>query len=97
MVQIEDRRLQDRAHGGAVSCHKCIVVKVGKEAHDKLAVESVHNTAMARDGVAKILNLEAALKAWGKEASKGSNQRRKGCQNGNMEMNCRERDTVSME
>ena len=52
-----------------------VVVDVGEEAHDELAVHAIGNTAMARNRVAKVFDLERALKTRSKEATERRNQR----------------------
>lgn len=52
-----------------------MVVDVGEEAHDELAVHAIGNTSMARDGVAKVLDLERALETRSKEATERRNER----------------------
>lgn len=50
-------------------------VHVHKSCHQILTVKSVHDSAMPRDGVCKILDFESSFETTGKEASKWANQR----------------------
>ena len=63
-----------------------MVIHVCKEAHDKLAVHSVGHTAVAGNGVAKVLDLEGSLKARSKKATKGSDQGGKCCEGKGMKL-----------
>jgi hypothetical protein len=56
---------------------KRFVVYVCKHDHEHLAVQSVHEAAVSRNDVAKILNFECALKAGREEAGEGRDQRGK--------------------
>lgn len=51
-----------------------------------LAVHAVSHAAMARDGVAKVLDLEAALEAGSEEAAKGCDDRCKHRQHHGMQL-----------
>ena len=51
-----------------------VVVHVGEETHDELAVHTVGDTAVTGNRVTKILDLESALQTRGEETSKGSDQ-----------------------
>lgn len=57
-----------------VNGNEGVVVHVGEETHDELAVHTVGNTAVTGDGVAEILDLEGALQTRGEETSEGSDQ-----------------------
>lgn len=57
---------------------KGVEVHVGEEAHDELAVHTVRHAAVSWDRVAKVLNLEGALKTRSEEAAERSDERRKG-------------------
>ena len=61
----------------------------GTESHDKLAVEAIIETTVAREDIVKVLNLVSALHPTRKEPSKGSNQRREYRQEYRMEVNRR--------
>lgn len=52
-----------------------MVIHVREEAHYELAVHAIGDTAVAWDGVAKILDLEGAFEARGKETSKRRDER----------------------
>lgn len=51
-----------------------VVIDVSKETHDELAVHAICYAAMARDGVAKVLDLERALETGSEEATEGSDE-----------------------
>lgn len=76
--QTSDGRLKDGAEVDLVQGDEGVVVHVRKEAHDKLAIHAVGNATVARNRVAKVLDLESTLQARGEEAAKGSDERRKG-------------------
>ena len=54
-----------------------MVIGVDKTTHEYLAVESVHETAVSRDDVTEIFDVESSLEATGEEATKGPNDGRK--------------------
>lgn len=56
-----DGGLEDGAETDLVRLDEGVVVDVGEEAHDELAVHAVRHATMAGDGVAKVLDLEGAL------------------------------------
>ena len=60
--------------------HKC------EEAHDELAVHTVRNTTVARDRVAKVLDVEGTLEARSKEPSKRRDERRECGQHEDMKL-----------
>lgn len=68
-----------------------VEIHVSKEAHDELAIHSIRHATVSGDRVAKVFNLESALKAGGEEAAKGSNERRKGGQGQGMQLHRRKR------
>jgi hypothetical protein len=51
------------------------VVEKRNRSHDELAVHAVGHAAVARNRVAKVLDLESALQTGGEEAAKGCDQR----------------------
>lgn len=55
--------------------NKCVEVHVGEETHDKLAVHAISDTSVARNRVAKVLDLEGTLKAGSKETTERSDER----------------------
>lgn len=63
-----------------------LVVHIGKETHDKLAVHTVSHTAVARDRVTKVLDVKGTLETRGEETAKGSNQRSKSGKDHDMEL-----------
>jgi hypothetical protein len=64
-----------------------LVVHVGKETHDELAVHTVGHTTMSRNGVTKVLDVEGTLQTRSEEATEGSNQRSKGSKDHDVELN----------
>lgn len=59
-----------------VNSNEARIVEEGNGSHNELAVHAVRHSAVARNGVAKVFNLEGALETRGEEASEGCN---KGC------------------
>ena len=57
--------------------NKAMNVNIHKRGHYDLTVESVHEAAVSRNSVAKVLNLKGPLKSAGKEAAEWSNCGRK--------------------
>ena len=51
-------------------------VDVYEGGHEELAVEPVHDAAVAGDDVAKVLDLEGPLEAGGEEAAEGADHAR---------------------
>lgn len=81
-----DGRLDDAADARLVHGDEALVVHEGERAHDELAVHAVGDAAVAGNGVAKVLDVEGALDARGKEAAKGRDQRRKGGEDQDVEL-----------
>jgi hypothetical protein len=71
----------DLVHGD-----EAVVVHVREETHDELAVHTIGDAAVAGDGVTKVLDLEGALQARGKEATKGGDEGGKGGEVESMEL-----------
>lgn len=63
-----------------------LIVHKRKRPHDKLAVHPIRDAAVARDRVAKVLDLERALDAAGEEAAKGRDQRGKRAEDENVQL-----------
>lgn len=84
--QAGNGRLQDAAHADVVDDDERVVVDVGKESHDELAVHAIGDAAVARNRVAKVLDLESALETGCEEAAKGGNERRKSGKNQGVEL-----------
>lgn len=78
--QASDGHLHDAAEIDLVKSNKGMVVHVGEEAHDELAIHAIRHTAMSRNGVAKVLDLESALEPRSEETAKRCNERGKGGQ-----------------
>ena len=70
-----DSRLDNSTEGDFVNRNEAVVVHVCKESHDKLAVHTIGNSAMPRNRIAKIFDLESTFEARGKEATEWSNKR----------------------
>lgn len=72
------RRLQDQQllqHlTGVGPPDKAAYVNMRESGHQVLAVEAIHDAAVARDGVGKVFNFEGSFKAAGKESTKRSNE-----------------------
>ena len=81
-----DGRIQHRPELDLVHGDERLVVHVGEETHDELAVHAVRHAAVAGNGVAKVLDLEAALEAGGEETTKGSDERGKCCQDQSVQL-----------
>ena len=60
---------------GRGPAHKAVQVDVHKRGHDQLAVEAVHEAAVAGNGAAEVLEVEGALEAAGEEAAEGRQRR----------------------
>lgn len=54
---------------------KAVKVDVHEGGHDHLAVEPVHEAAVARDGITEVLDLEGSLEAAGEEAAERADRR----------------------
>lgn len=80
-------RLENGADVDLVNGDEAVVVHVGEETHDELAIHAIGNTAVAGDGVTKVLDLKGALQAGGKEATKGGNEGGKGGEIESMDLN----------
>lgn len=63
--------------------HKC------EKTHDELAIHAVCHTTVTRNGVTEVLDVESALQARSEEASKGRNERGKGCEDEDMKLHGR--------
>jgi hypothetical protein len=81
-----DGRLDDAADARLVHGDEALVVHEGERAHDELTVHAVGDAAVARDGVAKVLDVEGALDAGGEEAAEGCDQGGEGGQDQDVEL-----------
>ena len=81
-----DGSLDDAADSGVVCGDEAAVVEECDRAHDELAVETICHAAVARDRVAKVLDLECALEAGCEEAAKGRDERGEGCEDDHVEL-----------
>lgn len=64
--------------------NETLVVHKGEGAHNKLAIHSISNATVTRNGVTEILDLERALDTGGEEAAKGSHEAGKGTEDQNV-------------
>lgn len=64
-----------------------MVVHEREEAHDELAVHPVSDTTVARNGLAKVLDLESALETGSKESTERSDQRSESGEGQDVELN----------
>ena len=64
-----------------------LVVHVGKETHDELAVHTVSHTTVARNRVTKVLDVESTLQTRCEETAEGSDQRSESSEDHNVELN----------
>lgn len=86
MAQPRNGKFQNRANASLVNSNEGVVVHVGEKAHDKLAVHTIRDATVTRDGISKVLDLEATLKARSKEASERGDERRKRSQNQSVQL-----------
>ena len=70
-----------------------LVVHVGEETHDELTVHTVSHTTVSGNGVTKVLDVESALETRCEEATEGSNQRSKGSEDHDVELNRSDSDS----
>ncbi len=88
-AKLRNGRLEDGAEVDLVHGNKCVVVHVCKEAHDELAIHAIRHATVARDRVAKVLDLEAALQARCEKPAEGGNQGSKRGQDERMKLHGR--------
>lgn len=81
-----DGRLEHGSEVHLVESDEGVIVHVGEEAHDELAVHAVRHAAVSGDGVAKVFDLEGALEARGEEAAKGGDEGGEGGQDEGVEL-----------
>lgn len=63
-----------------------MVINIGEEAHDELAVHAVRHATVAGDRVTKVLDFEGTLEAGSKETTEGSDEGGKGGKDKGMHM-----------
>ena len=63
-----------------------LIIHEGEEAHDELAIHAIGDAAVARDGLAEVLDFEGAFEARGEEAAKGRDERGEGCEDEDVEL-----------
>lgn len=66
--------------------NEALIVHECQCSHDELAIHTVGNTAVAGDGVAKVLDMERPLDSRGEEAAERGNQRSERGQDEDMEL-----------
>lgn len=64
--------------GSLINSDEAVVVHEGEESHDELAIHAISDTTVARDRLAKVLDVEGALQTRGKESTERSNERGEG-------------------
>lgn len=75
-----DGQFQHVAHAGLVHGNEGVVVHVGEESHDELAVHTVGHASMSGNGVTEILDLEASLESRGEETTEGGDEGGERCE-----------------
>lgn len=73
--QTRDRAFNYSSERDLVYRDEAVVVHVGEETHDELTVHAISDTAMARDRIAEVLDLECSLEAGSEEAAEWCNER----------------------
>ena len=61
---------------------KGLVIHEHESAHQDLTIEPVHHATVARNDVAKVLDLESSLEAAREESTKRTHNGSKGCEDG---------------
>lgn len=87
-----DGGFEDRSGRGLVDGDEALVVHEGEESHDELAVHAVSHAAVAGNRITKVLDVESALETRCKEATEGSDERRKGGHHKDVELHRRDAD-----
>ena len=87
-----DGSLKQIARGCLVHSDEALVVHESEEAHDELAVHAVGHSAVTRDRIAKVLDVERTLEAGGEEATERRNQRSEGRHDKDVELHRRDAD-----
>lgn len=85
--QAGNSHFHDAAKTGFIDGDERVVVHVSEEPHDELAIHAISHAAMARNRVAKVLDLEGALQAGREEAAERSDERGECCQDQGVELN----------
>lgn len=67
-------QFQHVAHASLVHGDESVVVHVGEETHDELAVHTVGHASVSGDGVTEVLDLKASLESRGEETTERSNE-----------------------
>ena len=66
--------------------NEALVVHEGKETHNELAVHTIGNTAVARNGLAEVFDLKGTFEAGGEETAEGRNEGGECCENEDVEL-----------
>lgn len=59
---------------GFIHGNKTLVIHKGKQTHDELAIHTVGDPAVSRDGFAKVFDFECPFETRGEEAAKGGDE-----------------------
>ena len=86
MVQALNSSLYHIPNIGFVHRNKALIIHEGKETHDELAIHTICDSTMARDGFAKVFDFECAFETAGKEAAKGCDEGGEGCEDEDVEL-----------
>lgn len=79
--------LDDVAYTGFIDSNEAVEVHEREKAHDELAVHTVSDATVARNGLAEVLDLEGPLEARRKESTERSNQRSESGESQDVELN----------
>merc|ERR1719282_1298000 len=72
--QTRNSHLNNPADTTLINRNKTLIVHERKEPHNKLTIHTVGHTAMARDGVAKVLDVEGTFETRGEKAAEGGDE-----------------------
>ena len=86
MIQALNCRLNNISDTSFVHSNKALIVHESEETHDELAVHSVSDATVARNGFAEILDFEGPFETACEEAAEGSDERGEGCEDEDVEL-----------
>jgi len=66
--------------------YETLIIHIGESAHDELTVKTISNAAVARNWIAKVLDMEGPFDSRGEKSTKRSDQRGKCWEEENMEL-----------
>ena len=92
-----DRHLNHPAHALSIHSDEALIVHEGEEAHDELAIHAVRDTAVTRDGLAKVFDFEGAFEAGGEETAEGRDQGGEGREDEDVELHRGDVEGVGVE